>query len=243
MNLFDISGRVILVTGAGRGNGRAIAQGLTMQGATVCAIDKQFPFDDAFHQAVADVTDENGLIECIDRCSDELGAVDGLINNAGISLASKNPYQDNNVYDDTLAVNLNAVFRLTSHVCKAMADNGGGSIVNITSLGAELGFPMNPSYQIAKGGLAQLTKAFAYDWGAKNIRVNNICPGYIKTDMTMESFKNEDLRIERQNRTMLQRWGESSDLVGAATFLLSDASAYVTGTTIHVDGGWTAKGL
>jgi NAD(P)-dependent dehydrogenase (short-subunit alcohol dehydrogenase family) len=243
MNLFDISGRVILVTGAGRGNGRAIAQGLAMQGATVCAIDKQFPFDDDFHQAIVDITDENDLIECIERFNGELGAFDGLINNAGISLGSETPYEDREVYDSTMAVNLNAVFRLTSHVCKTMAENGGGSIVNITSLGAELGFPMNPSYQIAKGGLAQLTKAFAYDWGTKNIRVNNICPGYIKSDMTMESFNNEELRIERQNRTMLERWGESSDLVGAVTFLLSDASAYVTGTTIHVDGGWTAKGL
>jgi len=122
-----------------------------------------------------------------------------------------------------------------------MASQKAGSIINITSLGAELAFPNNPAYQISKAGLRQFTKAIARDWGESGIRANNICPGYIKTTMTAKSFSNEELNKQRKNYTLLKRWGLSKDLLGPAIFLISEASSYITGTDIYVDGGWTAN--
>src|SRR5262245_57551582 len=117
------------------------------------------------------------------------------------------------------------------------------SIVFVTSINSVLGFPGNPAYVAAKGGLRQLTKALALDLGSRGIRVNALAPGYIRTFMTESSYANTEQRAARTARTMLGRWGEPSDLVGAAIFLLSDASNYVTGQDLFVDGGWTAKGL
>ena len=117
----------------------------------------------------------------------------------------------------------------------------GGSMINITSLNSELGFPNNPAYVSMKGGLKQLTKSLAIDLGEFNIRVNNLGPGYIKTNMTTGSWKNRKIEIE--DRTILGRWGEPEDLLGAVIFLLSSASNYITGQDIYVDGGYLAKGL
>ena len=117
------------------------------------------------------------------------------------------------------------------------------SIINITSIGANLGFPNNPGYQASKGGLAALTRALAYDLAEKNIRYNSIVPGYIRTEMTQESYNDDRLKKERENRMLLKRWGECRDLVGAAIYLASRSSSYVTGSEILIDGGWSIKGL
>jgi NAD(P)-dependent dehydrogenase (short-subunit alcohol dehydrogenase family) len=118
-----------------------------------------------------------------------------------------------------------------------------GSIINVTSLGAFRGFPDNPAYVAAKGGLSQLTRAFAEDLGRHGIRVNNLVPGYINTALTAASHADPVRHEQRRRHTMLGRWGEAGDLVGAAIFLASDAASYVTGQDIVVDGGWLAKGL
>ena len=118
-----------------------------------------------------------------------------------------------------------------------------GSIINITSLAAERGFVGNPSYQISKAALKQLTKALACDWGQKNIRINNVCPGYIKTPMTIKSYNNPKLKKIRDMKMILKRWGKPNDLVGPCIFLASDASSYMTGSDIFIDGGWLVKGL
>ncbi|MBA7589844.1 5-keto-D-gluconate 5-reductase [subsurface metagenome] len=112
-----------------------------------------------------------------------------------------------------------------------------------SSLGAELGFPNNPSYIASKGGLKQLGKAMAVDLSEYNIRVNNVCPGYFKTDMTRKSYNDPHLREARNKRIMLGRWGNPRDLVGPCIFLASEAAAYITGIDLFVDGGWIAKGL
>lgn len=243
MSLFSLVDKKILVTGASRGNGLAICRGLIENGACVIGVDKIANDNLDFPIYVADVTNRDDIAMLIERVVLEFGSVDGLVNNAGISLASDNPYSDAEVYKKTMSINLDAVFYLSSLLCEHMAKFQSGSIVNITSLGAEQGFPNNPSYQISKAGVKQLTKAFACDWGVHGVRLNNICPGYIKTSMTQASFNDPLLNEQRRNRTMLNRWGESEDLVGAAIFLLSDASSYITGSTIYVDGGWTAKGF
>ena len=114
-----------------------------------------------------------------------------------------------------------------------------GSIINITSINAELGFPRNPAYNASKGGLKMLGKAFAKDWSKFGIRTNNIGPGYIRTEMTSKRFTNKKYRLERQNQTLLGRWGETDDIIGPCIFLASDASSYITGQDLYVDGGWT----
>lgn len=124
-----------------------------------------------------------------------------------------------------------------------MKQGGGGSIVNVTSLGAHLGFPVNRTYQASKAALAQLTRAMAIDFGGWGVRVNSICPGYVATAMTRASYDDAEANRARAARTILGRWAIPDDLVGPCQFLLSDASAYVTGIELPVDGGWLAKGL
>ena len=136
---------------------------------------------------------------------------------------------------------MRAPFFLISHLTSLMKK--GGSIINVTSLGSVLGFPDNPSYVSSKGGLKMLTKSLAVDLGKKGIRVNNLLPGYMKTAMTKKSFMNKDLKEERDKRIIINRWGNSTDLIGPCIFLASDSSSYITGSDILVDGGWIAKGL
>ncbi len=243
MSIFDLSGKNIIVTGAARGNGLAIFSGLKKYGANVFGVDKLEPENKDLSVAQLDISEKIEVEKFIRDVEESHGHIYGLVNNAGVSYESVDPYTDQDIYHRTLEINLNAVFHITALVCKNMEAHGAGSIVNITSLGAHLGFPSNPSYQISKAGLLQLTKAFACDWGSKGIRLNNISPGYIRTTMTRASFENIALKKERQSRTMLGRWGEPEDLVGATIFLLSDASAYITGATIPVDGGWLSKGF
>lgn len=242
MKRFDVSGRVVIVTGSNRGNGFAIAQGLHVAGATVIRLDKGFDSEIGTYDIEFDLLRRGDISELLQNIYDKFGRIDGLVNNAGVSVASTVPYNDIEAYETTLSVNLHAAFAMCSAVCPLMASRQTGSIVNITSLGAELAFPANPSYQISKSGLRQLTKAIARDWGQQGIRANNICPGYIRTAMTEKSFADHSMKNERTQRTLMKRWGEPDDLVGPVVFLISNASGYITGSDIYVDGGWTANG-
>ena len=129
-------------------------------------------------------------------------------------------------------------FYCSNEAVKYMQKQKKGSIINITSINAELGFPRSPAYNASKGGLKMLGKAFAKDWSKYGIRVNNVGPGYFRTDMTSKRFKNKKYRSERENQTLLGRWGEPDDLIGPCIFLVSDASRYITGQDLYVDGGW-----
>ena len=242
--LFNIKNFVTIVTGSGRGIGLKIAEGFYEYGAKVIRIDlnlkkhKLYKFDDY----IIDLTKQKLVDRCVNEIKHKYGRIDVLINNAGVTINSTNFY-DEKILKKTLSVNLIAAYNLSNKVCKIMSKRKKGSIINITSLAAERGFIGNPSYQVSKAGLKQLTKALACDWGQKNIRINNICPGYIKTPMTMRSFKNSNLKKNRDMRMILKRWGEPKDLVGPCIFLASDSSSYITGSDIFVDGGWLAKGL
>lgn len=147
-------------------------------------------------------------------------------------------------WEETMSVNLTAPFILSKLVANDMiTQKKGGSIINITSIGAELGFPGNPAYGASKGGLKQLSKALACDWAKYNIRVNSVGPGYTKTDMTLESWMDEKKRKERSDRMMLQYWANPDDITGIVLFLGSDMARYITGQDIYVDGGWCSKGM
>ena len=238
--MFDLKDKVIIVTGSNRGNGLAISNGLKNARAKVIGIDLKFDTQNSDNYEF-DLLNTKLLKDLILDIHKKNGSIDGLVNNAGVSIESSSPYDDKVTYKKTLDINLNAAFELSSNVLPIMAENGSGSIVNITSLGAELGFANNPSYQISKAGLRQMTRALAKDWGSSGIRVNNICPGYIKTSMTQKSFDDPELYEVRRNKSVLGRWGNSKDLVGPSIFLLSDASSFITGSDIYVDGGWTSN--
>mgnify|MGYP006105368827 CR=1 FL=1 len=252
--LFNISNKRIVVTGAGRGNGKAISLGLSKLKCNliICDNDKQSlnltyklikknnPNCKKFLFNLGNVDEINNFIVSL---KEKKIKIDVLINNAGISLPSNSIEYPLDKWEETFKVNLRAPFILSTRIAKIMRKNNSSSIINITSLGAHLGFSNNISYISSKGALKQMTKSLAYDLSDSKIRVNSICPGYIKTNMTKKSQKNKHLSNKRINSTLLKRWGKSEDLLGAIVYLSSDASSYVTGTEIVVDGGWLAKGL
>jgi NAD(P)-dependent dehydrogenase (short-subunit alcohol dehydrogenase family) len=229
-NLFSIKDKVIIVTGASGGNGSVISDGLEECGAKVFRAD--LPKCDVRNSIQLDMLVANAI--------QDSGKIDGLVNCAGVSHVNDLFEYTDTDWENTYEVNLKAPYELSRKVAKHMKKNG-GSIINITSLNSELGFPNNPAYVSMKGGLKQLTKSLAVDLGKYNIRVNNLGPGYIKTNMTKGSWKNR--RKEIEDRTIFGRWGEPKDLVGTVVFLLSSASDYITGQDIYVDGGYLVKGM
>ena len=250
INVFSIKNKVVIITGAGRGIGYHLATNMAAHLAFVYCVDKKFSntiprnLTKYIFQKKCDVTERKNFQKICDEVFNKHRKIDVLINNAGVTFPTKKyhslyPEKD---WLETLRINLTASFYCSQAVIKHMIKNKSGSIINITSLNAELAFSRNPAYVASKGGLKMLGKALAKDWGIFGIRVNNLGPGYIKTDMTRKSFLNKKNRIERENQTMLDRWGEKDDLVGPCIFLASDASKYITGQDLYVDGGWTANG-
>jgi len=169
--------------------------------------------------------------------------VDILVNNAGVTFSGELFEYRSSDWDKTYEVNLKAPFELTKEVSQIMKQNKSGSIINITSLNAELAFPDNPAYVAFKGALKQLTKSLAIDLGQYGIRANNVGPGYFKTEMTIKSWNDINRKNKINDKTILKRWGMPEDLAGIIIYLSSDASSYVTGQDIYIDGGWLAKGL
>jgi len=227
----SVRAKKILITGGEGGLGSVIAKGLRKLGGSVASADKV-----GNPNFEGDITDQE-FINHIAKAS----AWDVLINCAGVG--HKHPLFEypEDKWDETIATNLTAPFRLCREVAERMVDNGiRGSIINITSLNTVQAFEDNPAYIASKGGLRTLTKSLARDLGPHGIRVNNIVPGWIKTELTKPSQQSR--KEEVINRTMLGRWGEPEDLIGPAVFLASDMSAYVTGTDLVVDGGWLSKG-
>ena len=248
--LFSVKDKVVIVTGASRGIGRAVAEAFLDHGSRVVFVARSPDMVERVRQqpmerALAircDVAVPGAAEQIRDATVSKFGRIDVLINNAAIALLEGDPYAEE-TWDRTLNVNLRSVFLLSRDLIPVMKQQGGGSVINITSVAALLGFPGNPSYQAAKGGLRQLTKAMARDYAQDNIRVNNICPGYVRTAMTAASWADPAKRAARSSRSMMDRWAEPEDLVGPCIFLASEASAYITGCDLPVDGGWTAKGI
>lgn len=255
--LFSLKGRVALVTGASSGMGAAVAKGLAAAGAQVATASRNGEkgrkiVDEITAQAgmaryfSLDITDTAALAPLAQAVCAHFGRLDILVNAAGITLPQGETdtlLQRIETYDKTMDVNLRAAYAMSLAAAEQMAKTNGGSIINITSLGASFGFPGNPGYVAAKAGLRMMGKALAIDLIKDNIRVNAIAPGYIKTAMTAISQADPALSANRLRHMIIPRWGEPEDMVGAAIFLASDASSYITGQDINVDGGWTAKGL
>ena len=248
--MFSLKGKIAVVTGAKRGIGRAICKAFESAGATVLGVDKLEIVGETFDTLQCNIADPKSISKIVQFCNHNYGTVDILVNNAGVGFAHNfldYPLED---WETTCMVNLRAPFLLMQGLSPLMIENGKGSIINITSLNAEMAFPNKPAYPAAKGGLKMMSKSFAYELGKYNIRVNNIGPGYFKTefhkqDGRVEKLNWEDSVIlkERSEKTLMGRWGEPQDVVGLAIFLSSDSSSYITGQDIYVDGGWLTKGL
>ena len=246
-NLFDLKGKNIIVTGASRGIGLSIASFMALSGANVIGIGRSEKIKNSnkynFQYIQCDVNDTLKFKKiCNTITENKKKNLDVLVNCAGISLkARKNSELDQ--FRQSIETNLIAVFACCNAAYIFMKKTKYSSIINITSIGSIQGFSNNPGYVASKGGLRMLTKALAIDYSKKNVRVNNIVPGYIHTDMTNKSFQDEKKNNQRSERTILERWGSAEDIASAAIFLSSKASKYITGTDLTVDGGWLAKGI
>ena len=251
MNLFDLTGKTAIVTGAGRGLGEAIALGLAQAGADVALVTNRTPADKAAdairalgRKAItiqADVSDRGKLPGIIERTIAELGRIDILVNNAGIirrTPAAEHSYED---WQDVIDVNLNSVFVLCQLAGKHMIEQGSGKIINIASMLSFQGGITVPGYTSSKHAVAGLTKALANEWAAKGLQVNAIAPGYMSTDNT-EALREDPVRSTQiLQRIPAGRWGTSEDLIGPAIFLASAASDYMNGHILAVDGGWLVR--
>lgn len=249
-DMFSIENKVVMVTGGGRGIGREIAIGMARARAIVYCVDISFPNKTSKHiigrlfEKKCDITNTGRFKKVCDSIFRKHKKIDALINNAGVSYIKKyNESYPRDKWDKTININLTSAFTCSQIVHEYMVRNKAGSIINITSLAADKALPNNPAYAASKGGLKMLGKALARDWGIDGIRVNNLGPGYIRTDMTEKSYMNEKIKKAREANIMLDRWGIPRDLLGPCIFLASDASSYITGQDIYVDGGWTANGL
>ena len=242
----DLNGKIALVTGAGRGIGKAIAIGLARAGATVAVNDinpdscqrvaaELGSNAAAFH---ADVSNKHAVQAMIDGVLERWGRLDLLVNNAGVE-----PHASLLAFDEwdwrrTLDVNLTGPFFCTQSAARMMKDTGGGAIVNVASIaGRAFGLPDRSAYVASKTGLVGLTKESARELAAYNIRVNAVCPGVIITEMTAHLRQNEAQMKKWMQDIPQGRLGDPDDVVGLVLFLCSDAAAYITGQAIHVDGG------
>jgi len=248
--LFSIKDKVIIITGGAGGISNQLAKSMAEELAIIYAVDikptKKIPkkLQKYLNYIECDITNKNDFGNICKTVFQKHKKIDVLVNGAGVSLpeASKKFYPEKK-WDLTFDVNLKAAFDCSQTVIEYMLKKKNGCIINLTSINAELGFPNNPAYTASKGGLKMLTKALARDWSKFGIRINNIGPGYMKTQMTKKSWSNMKTRKARTSRTLLGRWGETKDIVGPCIFLASDASKYVTGQDIYVDGGWLVNGL
>jgi 2-deoxy-D-gluconate 3-dehydrogenase len=249
--LFDISGRVALVTGGRRGLGLAMSEGLAAAGARLAVAAASLDCAElqgrvaacggelAYFQAdLAQRQQRDGLI---DKVVQRFGRLDILVNCAGIQ--HRRPAMDFELdkWDEILGLMLTAAFELSQQAARVMERQGGGRIINIASVCSFQGGWTVPAYAAAKHGIAGLTKALANEWAARNIHVNALAPGYFDTEMCAAIINDPAREPKVRDRIPAGRWGRAEDLVGPLLFLASDASNYVDGHVLVVDGGWLAR--
>jgi gluconate 5-dehydrogenase len=246
--LFDLDGRSALVTGGNSGIGLAMARALGLQGARVLlAARSAGALEEARDGLVAegiaagihaaDLTDPSALA----GLAAAAGAVDILVNAAGVNL--RQPYGEVSAeaFDLHMAIHLRAPFLLVQHLAPGMAARGWGRVLNLASLQSQRAFANSAPYGAAKGGIVQLTRAIAQEFSGRGVTCNAIAPGFFPTPLTAPVFGDPELAAANAARTAIGRNGRLEDLYGATVFLCSEASAYITGQTLFVDGGFTAK--
>lgn len=250
-NLFNISEKTVFISGSSGGLGFVFAKAMAEKGAKVIlngrnkqklhsAFEKlrnaSFPVD-AF---AFDVTKRQEIEQAVKQIKEKHGVPDIIVNNAGIQ--RRHPLEDfpENEFDDVLDANLKSAYLVSKAFVKGMIERKGGKIINTCSLQSELGRATITPYAASKGGLKMMTRGMATEWAKHNIQVNGIGPGYFKTEMTKALYENKEFDSWLCNRTPANRWGYPEELIGTLIFLASDASSYINGQIIYVDGGITA---
>lgn len=253
LDRFNLTGKTALVTGCKRGIGKAIALGLAEAGADIIGVSATLePGDSAVETEVralgrnfkgyaADFGDRDSLYRFIQQVKLDFPVIDILVNNAGTILRAPAAEHSDESWDKVIEINLNAQFILSREIGKDMITRGFGKIIFTASLLTFQGGITVPGYAASKGGIGQLTMALSNEWAGKGVNVNAIAPGYISTDNT-EALRQDPVRTQQiLARIPAGRWGDPEDFKGAAVFLASDASAYVNGTILVVDGGWMGR--
>lgn len=250
--LFDLSGLRALITGSSQGIGFALARGLAEAGAEIilngrntqklsAAAQKLSEGGHTVHQSTFDVTDHGTVKDNIDQIEDTIGSIDILINNAGIQRRS--PLEDFSPSDwqELMRTNLDGVFNVGQAVANHMIKRNRGKIINICSVQSSLARPTIAPYTASKGAVSMLTKGMCTDWAKYNIQINGIAPGYFETELTQALVDDETFTAWLKNRTPANRWGKVDELIGSAVFLSSEASSFINGHILYVDGGITSS--
>ncbi|HJZ19956.1 MAG TPA: glucose 1-dehydrogenase [Bradyrhizobium sp.] len=252
--LFDLSGKVAIVTGGNGGIGLGMARGLAEAGAAIAVVGRDQAKSTAAVADIerlgaraiavpADVTDKSAVAAMVERVSGEFGRIDILVNNAGINVRKPPQALALEEWHSVINTNLTSAFLCSQAAYPAMKAAGGGKIINIGSMMSIFGASFAPAYAASKGGIVQFTRACACAWAADNIQANAVLPGWINTDLTRRAREQIDGLHERVlSRTPVARWGEIADFAGIAVFLASHASDFVTGAAIPVDGGFSVMG-
>ena len=248
----DLTGRTALVTGASRGIGRAIAVGLARAGADVAlsARDEgllrevQAEVEALGRRAVvlpADVTDADACAQLAADAIAALGVLDVLVNNAGGS-SYMGPFTELRFrgWEKTMRLNVDSVVHLCQAVGRHMVERGAGSVINVASVAGLKATPTLAAYGASKAAVVSLTRTLAMEWGPSGVRVNALCPGWTATDLNADLWADEQLAARMVSTTALRRWAQAEEMVGPTLFLASDASSFVTGQALAVDGGETA---
>lgn len=252
LDIFSLNGKRALVVGGGGDLGSAIMEGLLEAGAIAVAVD----IDSNVHNIAqsfkqkglnasslqVDIRDRNAIRESVSDAETLLsGSIDILVNSAGIQRRSPSELFSEKDWDDVISINLTATFIYCQQVAPNMIANGYGKIINVASIMSFFGGITIPAYAASKGGVAQLTKALSNDWASKGICVNAIAPGYIDTRLNTALINDAGRSSEVLLRTPMKRWGISNDMKGAAIFLSSPASDFISGVVLPIDGGYSAR--
>ncbi|WP_117161850.1 2-dehydro-3-deoxy-D-gluconate 5-dehydrogenase KduD [Paraliobacillus sp. X-1268] len=251
LDFFSLTGKVAIVTGGNTGLGQGYAVALAKAGADLFVVTYGTDWDETkelieetgqkvtFYQA--DLSNRDSIKQVVDTCVNTFGKVDILVNNAGTIRRSPLLEYKSEDWDAVMEINLNSVYFLSQEVAKVMAKQGNGKIINIASMLSFQGGKFVPSYTASKHAVAGITKAFANELGEKNIQINAIAPGYVATNNTAPIRADEKRNAEILARIPAGRWAQPADLMGVVVFLASQASDYMNGHILAIDGGWLAR--
>jgi gluconate 5-dehydrogenase len=251
-DLFSLDGRLALVTGSSQGIGLALAEGLAGQGAIVVLNGRSAEKMDGAVEALSekglaaygmpfDVTDRAAVAEAVERIERDIGPIDILVNNAGMQFRAPLDDFPEDKWQEMLQTNISSVFFAGQAVARRMIPRGRGKIINICSVQSELARPGIAPYTATKGAVRNLTRGMCADWARYGLQVNAIAPGYFRTPLNQALVDDPEFSAWLEKRTPAGRWGEVGELVGAAVFLASDASSFVNGHILYVDGGVTVS--
>ncbi|MBH77063.1 MAG: 2-deoxy-D-gluconate 3-dehydrogenase [Dehalococcoidia bacterium] len=249
--LFDLSGRVAIMTGAGRGLGHTMALALGAAGADLVLASRTAKelhslgreIEELGRRAVVvptDVTSPDACEALVKTAIEELGRLDVLVNNAGTNVRKAALEITPDEFDFVVQTNLKGYFNCARAAGRHFVEQQSGKIINLSSILGSVALPNQAAYASSKGGIEQLTKVLAVEWATEGVQVNSLAPTYFETDLTRPLYDDPERRAFIEERTPVGRWGQPHELAGAVIFLASSASDFVTGQVLHVDGGWTA---